>query len=62
MCADYINNSLAEDKCDNVSVPGLYTAACYHNKSARTSEWHKMRWAGASIPCRWTKWGANSHD
>ena len=50
MCADYINNSLAEEKCDKVSVPGLYEAACYHNKSARTSGWHKMRWRVHPVP------------
>ena len=48
-CAQFIN-SLAEDKCDVVSIPGLYEAACYHHESARTLGWHKHRWRVHPIP------------
>ena len=49
MCADFIN-SITQDKCDKVSVAGLYEAACYHNESARTAGWHKMRWKIHPVP------------
>ena len=49
MVADFING-LAQDKCDKVSVPGLYEACCFRHDSQRTSGWHKMRWRISAVP------------